>query len=140
MFHLRSEDLLDVCEKPLAAGSNPTTLNKYTKASHEAINIIVSRLRHIVFLEVINKETKDNAHLLWTKINNKYYSERAINRGRVWMDWIWSNHDGNLQDYINSCRKMKLELDAVKINIEAELLLFSFLGKLGRDPKIQHYV
>ncbi|MBW0541142.1 hypothetical protein O181_080857 [Austropuccinia psidii MF-1] len=41
MFHLRSKDLLDVCEKPLEAGSTPTTLNKYTKASHEAINIIV---------------------------------------------------------------------------------------------------
>ncbi|MBW0515028.1 hypothetical protein O181_054743, partial [Austropuccinia psidii MF-1] len=139
-FHLRSKDLLEICEKPLEEGSTPTTFNKYTKESHEAINIIASRLSHIVFLEVINKETKENAHLLWTKINNQYYSERAINRGRVWMDWICSHYHGNLQDYINSCRKMNLELDAVNINIEAELLSFSILGQLVRDPKLQHYV
>ncbi|MBW0509711.1 hypothetical protein O181_049426 [Austropuccinia psidii MF-1] len=56
------------------------------------------------------------------------------------MDWIWSNYHGDLQDYINSCRKMKLELEAVNIKIEAELLSFSILGKLVRDPKLQHYV
>ncbi|MBW0585388.1 hypothetical protein O181_125103 [Austropuccinia psidii MF-1] len=56
------------------------------------------------------------------------------------MDWIWSNYHGNLQDYINSCRKMKLELDAVNIKIQAEFLSFSILGKLVRDPKLQHYV
>ncbi|MBW0494150.1 hypothetical protein O181_033865 [Austropuccinia psidii MF-1] len=56
------------------------------------------------------------------------------------MDWIWSNYQGDLQDYINSCRKMKLELDAVKIKIKAKLLLFSILGKLVKDPNLQHYV
>ncbi|MBW0465783.1 hypothetical protein O181_005498 [Austropuccinia psidii MF-1] len=140
MFHLRSKDLLDVCEKLLATGSTPTTINKYTKASHEAINIIASRISHVVFLEVINQETKHNAHLLWTKINNEYVLKRAINRGRVWMDWIWFNYHGDLQDYINSFRKLKRELDAVKIKIEAKLLSFSILGKLVRDPKLQHYV
>ncbi|MBW0471593.1 hypothetical protein O181_011308 [Austropuccinia psidii MF-1] len=79
MFHLRSKDLLDVCEKPLTPGATSTNLNKYTKASHEAINIIASRLSHVVFLEVINQETKDNAYLLWTKINDQYASKRAIN-------------------------------------------------------------
>ncbi|MBW0524599.1 hypothetical protein O181_064314 [Austropuccinia psidii MF-1] len=61
------------------------------------------------------------------------------------MDWIWSNCHGNLQDYINSCRKMKLELDAVNIKIKAELLSFSILGKLidtsssAHPYKITHY-
>ncbi|MBW0486843.1 hypothetical protein O181_026558 [Austropuccinia psidii MF-1] len=67
-------------------------------------------------------------------------TKRAINRGRVWMDWIWSNYHGNLQDYINCCRKMKLEIDAVNIKIKAKLLSFSILGTLVRDPKLQHYV
>ncbi|MBW0573713.1 hypothetical protein O181_113428 [Austropuccinia psidii MF-1] len=98
MFHLRSKDLLDFCKKPLTPGATPTTLNKYTKASHKAINIIASRLSHVVFLEVINQETKDNSHLLWTKINDQYASKSAINRGRVWMDWIWYNHHGDLQE------------------------------------------
>ncbi|MBW0543284.1 hypothetical protein O181_082999 [Austropuccinia psidii MF-1] len=56
------------------------------------------------------------------------------------MDWIWSNYHGDLQEYINSCQKMKLELDTVNIKIEAELLLFSILGKLVKDPKLQHYI
>ncbi|MBW0582123.1 hypothetical protein O181_121838 [Austropuccinia psidii MF-1] len=76
----------------------------------------------------------------WTKINDQYASKRAINRGRVWMDWIWSNYHGDLQEYINSCRKMKLELEAVNIKIEAELLSFSILGKLAKDLKLQHYI
>ncbi|MBW0483589.1 hypothetical protein O181_023304 [Austropuccinia psidii MF-1] len=56
------------------------------------------------------------------------------------MDWIWSNYHGDLQEYINSCRKMKLELEAVNIKIEAEFLSFSILGKLAKDPKLQHYI
>ncbi|MBW0544444.1 hypothetical protein O181_084159 [Austropuccinia psidii MF-1] len=51
MFHLRSKDLLDVCKKPPTPGATATTLNKYIKASHEAINIIMSQLGHVVFLE-----------------------------------------------------------------------------------------
>ncbi|MBW0540597.1 hypothetical protein O181_080312 [Austropuccinia psidii MF-1] len=49
------------------------------------------------------------------------------------MGCIRSNYHGDLKDYINSCRKMKLELDA-------ELLLFSILEKHVRDPTLQHYV
>ncbi|MBW0471585.1 hypothetical protein O181_011300 [Austropuccinia psidii MF-1] len=56
------------------------------------------------------------------------------------MDWIWSNHHGDLQDYINSCRKMKPELDAINLKIDSELLLFCILGKIVRDLKLQHYV
>ncbi|MBW0465714.1 hypothetical protein O181_005429 [Austropuccinia psidii MF-1] len=140
MFHLWSKDLLEVCKTPLAEGATGPTVNRWTKASHEEINIIASRLSHMVFLEVIKNDTKDNAHLLWTKINNQYASKREINHGRVWMDWIWSNYHGDLQEYINSCQKMKLELESVNIKIEAKLLSFSILGKLVKDPKIQHYI
>ncbi|MBW0523128.1 hypothetical protein O181_062843 [Austropuccinia psidii MF-1] len=35
---------------------------------------------------------------------------------------------------------MKLELDAVNIKIEAELLSFLILGKLAKDSKLQHYI
>ncbi|MBW0492430.1 hypothetical protein O181_032145 [Austropuccinia psidii MF-1] len=140
MVYLWSRDILEVCKTPLAAGETVPALNKRTKASHEAINIIASRLSHVVFLEVINNKKKDNAHLLWTKITNQYASKRAINQGMVWTDWIWSNYHGDLQEYINSCQKMNLELDAVNMKIEAELLLFSILEKLVKDLKLQHYI
>ncbi|MBW0521420.1 hypothetical protein O181_061135 [Austropuccinia psidii MF-1] len=115
MFHLWSKDLLDVCKTPLAEGATGPSVKKWTKASHEVINIIASRLSHVVFLEVINNDTQDNVHLLWTKINDQYASKRAINSGH-------------------------LELESVNIKIEAELLSFSILGKLVEDPKLQHYI
>ncbi|MBW0476086.1 hypothetical protein O181_015801 [Austropuccinia psidii MF-1] len=46
------------------------------------------------------------------------------------MDWIRSNYHANLQDSINIFRKMKIELYAVNINIEAKLLLLSILANL----------
>ncbi|MBW0504857.1 hypothetical protein O181_044572 [Austropuccinia psidii MF-1] len=35
---------------------------------------------------------------------------------------------------------MKPELETVKIKVKAKLLSFSALGKLVRDPELQHYV
>ncbi|MBW0483727.1 hypothetical protein O181_023442 [Austropuccinia psidii MF-1] len=140
MFHLGSRDLLDICEIPLAAGETVPAVNKQTKASHKEINIIASRLSNLIFLQVINNKTKDNSHLLWKKMNYQYALKREINQGWVWMDWIWSNYHGDLQEYMNSCRKMKLELDAINIKIEAKLLLFFILGKFVKDPKVQHYI
>ncbi|MBW0546998.1 hypothetical protein O181_086713 [Austropuccinia psidii MF-1] len=46
------------------------------------------------------------------------------------MYWIWSNYHDDLEDYINICRKMKVELDAIKINIKDLLLSLSILGNL----------
>ncbi|MBW0551789.1 hypothetical protein O181_091504 [Austropuccinia psidii MF-1] len=73
-IHLQSKDLLDVCEKPLSEDANTTAASKWKKASHEAINIIISRISDRVFLEVVNPTTTEKADLLWSKIKNQYAS------------------------------------------------------------------
>ncbi|MBW0577114.1 hypothetical protein O181_116829, partial [Austropuccinia psidii MF-1] len=62
----------------------------------EAITTITSQINRRVFLEVINSETSDKANLLWSKINKQYASKRAMNKGRVWMNWQKANYSGNL--------------------------------------------
>ncbi|MBW0486209.1 hypothetical protein O181_025924 [Austropuccinia psidii MF-1] len=56
------------------------------------------------------------------------------------MDWICSNYHVDLQEYINSFQKMELELEPVKIKIEANLLSFYILGILLKYPELQHYI
>ncbi|MBW0523084.1 hypothetical protein O181_062799 [Austropuccinia psidii MF-1] len=81
--HLRSRDLLEVCEKSIAPDASTSAVNKWTKASFEAINLITTRVTERVFREVINSETIENCRELWSKITDQYASKRAVNRGRV---------------------------------------------------------
>ncbi|MBW0516671.1 hypothetical protein O181_056386 [Austropuccinia psidii MF-1] len=138
--HLRSTDLLEVCEHLLGEDASPATINIWTKGSYEAVNAILSRINKRVLLEVINSETSQKANLLWSQINDQYASKTPANRGRVWLDWQRCFYNGNLQKYVEECRKLILDLEAVNINVPNEILTFSFLGKLGGDPKLYQLV
>ncbi|MBW0556934.1 hypothetical protein O181_096649 [Austropuccinia psidii MF-1] len=100
------------------------------------VTVINTRISEHVFLEVINSETTETENLLWFKINEQYALKRAINRGRIWMDWKRCFYNGNLQNYIDSSRKLLLELEIVSIKIPNELLLYSLFGKLAGDSKL----
>ncbi|MBW0502340.1 hypothetical protein O181_042055 [Austropuccinia psidii MF-1] len=101
-IHLRSKDLIDVCEKSPPEDLSTHAVNKWSKASYEAINLITTQLTGRVFQEVVNTTTMEKANLLWAKIEDQYTSKRAVNRGRVWMDWQRSFYNGNLQNYIDT--------------------------------------
>ncbi|MBW0481735.1 hypothetical protein O181_021450 [Austropuccinia psidii MF-1] len=139
-IHLRSRDLLEVCEKSVPSDASTSAVNKWTRASFEAINLITTRITERVFREVINSETIENSRELWSKIAEQYASKRAVNRGRVWSDWQRCFYDGNLQNYIDTCRKLMMELDAVSIIVPNELLSYSLLGKLGGNPHPSQFV
>ncbi|MBW0502257.1 hypothetical protein O181_041972 [Austropuccinia psidii MF-1] len=136
---LRSKDLLQVCENSLPTDATTPVTNKWNKANSEAISIISSRVSHRVFIEVVKKYST-NAQQLWTKLEEQYASKKAINRGRVWMQWLRSSYDGNLQNYIDNSRILMMLLETVNINIPAECHSFTLLGKLSGDPKIHQFV
>ncbi|MBW0490086.1 hypothetical protein O181_029801 [Austropuccinia psidii MF-1] len=139
-IHLRAKDLLDICEKSLPGYATIPATNRWTKASYDAINIINIRISERVFLEVINSETTERSKLLWSKINEQYASKRAMNRGRIWMDFQLYFYNGNLQSYIDSCRKLLMELETMSVKIPNELLSYSLLGKLAGDSKLHQLV
>ncbi|MBW0571154.1 hypothetical protein O181_110869, partial [Austropuccinia psidii MF-1] len=56
------------------------------------------------------------------------------------MDWQRCFYDGNLQNYIDTCRKLMMELDAVSIVVPEELLSYSLLGKLGGNSHLSQFV
>ncbi|MBW0465804.1 hypothetical protein O181_005519 [Austropuccinia psidii MF-1] len=114
--------------------------NKWAKASYEAIDIITTPVVEKVFSEAVNEETFDDSYLLWNKIIEKYGSKRAVNRGRIWMEWQRFFFDGDLQNYIDDCRKMTMELESVNIKVPNDLLSFSLLGKLGGDRDLHQFV
>ncbi|MBW0534108.1 hypothetical protein O181_073823 [Austropuccinia psidii MF-1] len=136
---LRSKDLLHVCENSLPTDATVPVTNKWNKANSEAISIISSRVSHRVFIEVVKKYSKD-AQQLWQKLEEQYASKKAINRGRVWMQWLRLTYDGDLQSYIDNRRMLMMSLDTVNINIPAECHSFTLLGKLSGDPKIHQFV
>ncbi|MBW0467998.1 hypothetical protein O181_007713 [Austropuccinia psidii MF-1] len=135
-FLLCSKDLLDVCKKAIGQDETPSANNWWTKLSFEAITTITARINRRVFLEVINSETSDKASLLWSKINKQYASKRAMNKGRVWMNWQKANYSGNLHQYIEDTRKFLLELKSVSIKMPSEILSYIILGKLAGDPEL----
>ncbi|MBW0537710.1 hypothetical protein O181_077425 [Austropuccinia psidii MF-1] len=139
-IHLRSRDLIDVCKNSPPEDVSTTAVNKWSKASYEAKNSITTRLTESVFREVVNTMTMEKENLLWAKIEDHYASKRAVNRGRVWMDWQRIFYNGNLQTYIDTCRKLMMELDAVDITVPGELLSYSLLGKLGGDTNLPQFV
>ncbi|MBW0530942.1 hypothetical protein O181_070657 [Austropuccinia psidii MF-1] len=139
-IHLRSKDLIEVCEKPLAPDASIPVTNKWYKSSYKEINIITSNINKRVFCEVVDNETTEKANKLWAKLNEQYASRRAVNRGRVWMYWQRTFYNGNLQSYINSCRKMMMELDSVDIKVPNEILTFSLLGKLGGKSQLHQFI
>ncbi|MBW0494470.1 hypothetical protein O181_034185 [Austropuccinia psidii MF-1] len=139
-IHLRSKDLINVCKKPVPSAASTTIANKWSRASFEAINLITTRVTERVFQEVVNAVTIEKDNLLWAKIEEQYASKRALNRGRVWMDWQRCFYDGNLQNYIYLCRKLMMELEAVSIVVPPELLSYSLLGKLGGDTSLHQFI
>ncbi|MBW0470935.1 hypothetical protein O181_010650 [Austropuccinia psidii MF-1] len=136
---LRSKDLLHVCEKTLPIDATVPVTNKWNKANSEAISIISSRVSHQVFIEVVKKYLRD-AQKLWTKLEEQYASKKAINWGWVWMQWLHSTYDGNLQSYIDKSRMLMMSLETVNINIPAEFHSFTLLGKLSGNPKIHQFI
>ncbi|MBW0488376.1 hypothetical protein O181_028091 [Austropuccinia psidii MF-1] len=139
-IYLRSRDLLDVCKNLRSNDTSTSSINKWKKASFEAINLITTRITERVFREVVNSETIENSHLIWAKISKHYASKCAVNRWRVWMDWQRCFYDGNLQNYIDNCCKLMMELDAVSIVVPNKLLSYSLLGKLGGNSQLNQFV
>ncbi|MBW0523806.1 hypothetical protein O181_063521 [Austropuccinia psidii MF-1] len=56
------------------------------------------------------------------------------------MDWQHCFSNGNLQQYVEECWNLILDLETVNINLPNEILTFSLLGKLGGDPKLYQLV
>ncbi|MBW0466068.1 hypothetical protein O181_005783 [Austropuccinia psidii MF-1] len=53
---------------------------------------------------------------------------------------INSTYNGTLHKYINNCRLVMLQLETVNITVPPELPAFTLLGKLLKDPKLQHFI
>ncbi|MBW0535336.1 hypothetical protein O181_075051 [Austropuccinia psidii MF-1] len=132
------KDLLQVCKNSLPTNATTPITNKWNKANSEAISIISSRVSHRVFIEVVKKFCT-NAQQLWTKLEEQYASKKAINRARVWMQWLRSWYDGNLQNYIDNSRILMMSLETVNINIPAECHSFTLLGKLSVLERLQEF-
>ncbi|MBW0553042.1 hypothetical protein O181_092757 [Austropuccinia psidii MF-1] len=85
-IYLKSKDLLDVCLRQVPDDATPAAINKWNKASCEAVSFISSKINPSVFIEVMDDDTMEDSNLLWERINEQYASKTAINRGRVVMD------------------------------------------------------
>ncbi|MBW0532680.1 hypothetical protein O181_072395 [Austropuccinia psidii MF-1] len=139
-IHLRSRDLHEVCKKLVTSDASTSTVNNWTRASFEAINLITTRITERFFRDVINSETIENSQELCSKITEQYAFKQAVNRGQVLMDWQQCFYDSNLQNYIDTRQNLMMELDSVSIIVPNELLSYSLLGKLGGNPNLSQFV
>ncbi|MBW0520672.1 hypothetical protein O181_060387 [Austropuccinia psidii MF-1] len=102
---LWSKELLDICEKEPEPGVSAAATNLWTKASYNAVSLITPCVSHKVFINVIKINTT-NPYLLWTKLEDKYASKKATNRGCVWIDLPRSSYQDKvlwkLEDFYNN--------------------------------------
>ncbi|MBW0463879.1 hypothetical protein O181_003594 [Austropuccinia psidii MF-1] len=136
---MRSKELMEVCESQLEHGETTTETNKWTKLSSEAVKLISSRISPSMFLDAIKKGATKNSYLLWNKINEQYASKKPVNWGGVWMKWVSLTFKGDLQEYIDNSKRAMLELEAVNVIVQPEILTFTLLGKLSSNAKIQQF-
>ncbi|MBW0505866.1 hypothetical protein O181_045581, partial [Austropuccinia psidii MF-1] len=98
-IYLRSKDLLDVCLNNIPSDATLAVINRWKKASCDTVSFISSKIDPSVFIEVVDDETMEDAHLLWEKINEQYASKTAINQGRVVMNWVSITYKGGPSEY-----------------------------------------
>ncbi|MBW0536458.1 hypothetical protein O181_076173 [Austropuccinia psidii MF-1] len=137
-IYLKSKDLLDVCLRQVPADATPAAVNKWNKASCKAVSFISSKIDPSVFIKVMDGDTMEDSNLLWEKINEQYASKTAINRRRVFMDWVAIAYKGNLNDFIKKCCKALVDLALVNIKIPSDFLSYMILGKLSDHTSMYH--
>ncbi|MBW0514050.1 hypothetical protein O181_053765 [Austropuccinia psidii MF-1] len=91
-----------------------------------------------LFIELVDDETMEDAHLLWEKINEKYASKTAINRGRVVMNWVSIAYKGNLDEFMKKCQQSLVDISPVNIKIPPDVLSYMILGKLCDHKSMYH--
>lgn len=107
----------------------PTTVPQ-RKKSYEAADLLIQHLGDTAFDAVINPENQSKPSFIWQAILERYASQYTNNRGRIWLNFIQYNFDGNLSSYIRGCRKLMNELAVVKLKVPQDILSYTILAKL----------
>ncbi|MBW0552275.1 hypothetical protein O181_091990 [Austropuccinia psidii MF-1] len=122
----------------MPAESTSAAIKKWKKASCDAVSFISRKMDPSIFIEVVDNETMEDAHLLWEKINEQYASKAAINRGRVVMNWVSIAYKGNFEEFIKKCQQSLVDIASVNIKIPPDVLSYMILGKPCDHTSMYH--
>ncbi|MBW0495077.1 hypothetical protein O181_034792 [Austropuccinia psidii MF-1] len=86
-IELSARGLWDVCSSELCPTTDASVINNWNQLSFEAVQLILSRLHPEIIVTGVNANTVENTKLLWTKIHEKFASQKVTNRGRTWVRW-----------------------------------------------------
>ncbi|MBW0482733.1 hypothetical protein O181_022448 [Austropuccinia psidii MF-1] len=122
----------------MPADSTPTVINKWKKTSCNAVSFISSNIDPSVFIEVVDDETMEDAHLLWDKINEQYTSKTLRTCGHVVMNWVAIAYNANLEEFIKKFCHSLVDIALVNIKIPPDVLSYMILGKLCNHTSMYH--
>ncbi|MBW0506894.1 hypothetical protein O181_046609 [Austropuccinia psidii MF-1] len=132
-IELRARRLYAVCTSQTPETSTPETLEKWNMANNKAVSLISNKLDHNVFISIVDSETICSTYSLWSKIHSKFAPQAFINKGRIWLQWESLKFNGNIEEYIEKCQTLLLDISSIGIVIQNEILAYSILGKITRD-------
>ncbi|MBW0482878.1 hypothetical protein O181_022593 [Austropuccinia psidii MF-1] len=127
---------IELCARRLylvCTSQTPETLEKWNMANNKAVSLISNKLDHSVFIRVVDSDTICSAYSLWSKIHSKFAPQTFINKGRIWLQWECLKFHGNIEEYIEKCQNLLLDISSIGIVIPNEILAHSILGKITRD-------
>ncbi|MBW0524993.1 hypothetical protein O181_064708 [Austropuccinia psidii MF-1] len=132
-IELRERRLYSVCTSQAPKNSTPETLEKWNMANDKAVSLISKKIDHNVLISVVASVTICSAYSLWSKIHSKFAPQRFINKGRIWLQWECLKFNGNIEEYIEKCQTLLLDISSIGIVIPNKILAHSILGKITRD-------
>ncbi|MBW0460659.1 hypothetical protein O181_000374 [Austropuccinia psidii MF-1] len=139
-IELRARRLYSVCTNQAPDDSTPESLEKWNLANDEAVSLISNKLDHNVFISVVDSHTVCSANSLWSKIHSKFAPQTFINKGRIWLRWECLKFNGNIEEYIEKCQTLLLDISSIGIVIPNEILAYSILGKITRDCNTYNHI
>ncbi|MBW0537045.1 hypothetical protein O181_076760 [Austropuccinia psidii MF-1] len=139
-IELWEQRLYSVCTSQAPKNSSPKTLENWNLANDEAVALISNKLHHNVFMSIVDSQTVCIANSLWTKIHSKLAPHTFVNKGRVWLQWECLTFNGNIEEYIEKCQTLLLDISSFGIVIPNEILVSSILGKISWDCKNYNHI
>ncbi|MBW0535057.1 hypothetical protein O181_074772 [Austropuccinia psidii MF-1] len=139
-IELRARRLYSVCTSQAPENSTPETLERWNMANDEAVSLISNKIDHNVFISIVDSVTVCSAYSLWSKIHSKFAPQTFINKGGIWLQWECLKFNGNIEEYIEKCQTLLLNISSIGIVIPNEIIAYSILGKITRDCNIYDHI
>ncbi|MBW0557947.1 hypothetical protein O181_097662 [Austropuccinia psidii MF-1] len=137
---LTAQGLKDICGSQISSNADSTTISNWDFLNGKAVHLISRRIHPTLLVSFVETLTSRNAKALWKTINKRFASHTVVNRATTWLRWECLCFNENIEEYIDECSKIMFDIAGLGINMPADIMTYSILGKLSIDSNQYNHV